>query len=58
MCTEMNPVWLALVGTLVTFAATTLGSAFVFFFRGEINQKMQRVFLGFAAGVMIAARGV
>lgn len=55
MWTEINPVWLALVGTLITFAATMLGSAFVFFFRGEINQKMQRVFLGFAAGVMIAA---
>lgn len=52
---EMNPVLLALAGTLVTFGATVLGAAVVFFFRGEINPKIQRVFLGFAAGIMIAA---
>lgn len=55
MWMEASPILLALAGTLITFAATTLGSSFVFFFRGDINQKMQRVFLGFAAGVMIAA---
>ena len=34
---------------------TTLGAALVFFFRGEIKRNIQRVFLGFAAGVMVAA---
>ena len=53
--TELNPMLLALAGTGVTFAATVIGSAVVFFFRGEINPKIQRVFLGFAAGIMIAA---
>ena len=42
-------------GTGFTFLMTTLGAAMVFLFRGEINMKIQRVFLGFAAGVMIAA---
>lgn len=44
-----------LLGTGFTFLMTTLGAAVVFFFRGEIKESMQRVFLGFAAGVMIAA---
>lgn len=43
-------------GTAFTFAMTTLGAASVFLFRGEKNQRLfQRIFLGFAAGVMIAA---
>lgn len=42
-------------GTGFTFAMTTLGAAMVFFFRGEPNQRLQRVLLGFAAGVMVAA---
>ncbi len=42
-------------GTGFTFAMTALGAAMVFFFRGEIDTKVQRIFLGFAAGVMIAA---
>ncbi|MEG2882763.1 MAG: ZIP family metal transporter [Christensenella sp.] len=46
---------LALAGSGIMFAATTLGAASVFFFRGEINPKIQRVLLGFAAGIMIAA---
>lgn len=55
MMNEWNPVLLALVGTAVPFAATALGAALVFFFRKEVNENVQRVFLGFAAGVMIAA---
>ena len=34
---------------------TSLGAAAVFFFRGKENDRIQRIFLGFAAGVMIAA---
>ncbi len=51
----MNPVLMALGGSGITFAATVLGAAIVFFFRGEIKPGVQRVFLGFAAGIMIAA---
>lgn len=52
---EFNPLLLALAGTGFTFLSTALGAAVVFFFRGEVSISIQRVFLGFAAGVMIAA---
>lgn len=52
---NFSPVILALIGTGFTFLATALGAAVVFFFRGEIKPSVQRVLLGFAAGVMIAA---
>ena len=46
--------WAAL-GTGVTFGMTSLGSAMVFLLRKKTSEGMQRIFLGFAAGVMIAA---
>lgn len=49
-----NPVLLALLATLFTWAVTALGSAMVFFFK-TINKKILNSMLGFAAGVMIAA---
>lgn len=45
----------AMAGTGFTFGATALGAAMVFFFRKDLSTSTQRVFLGFAAGVMIAA---
>lgn len=42
-------------GTGFTFLMTTLGAALVFCFRNQISGRLQRCFLGFAAGVMIAA---
>ena len=52
----MNALTLAALGTGFTFLMTTLGSAMVLFlFKNEIKPSFQRVFLGFAAGVMIAA---
>ena len=42
-------------GTGFTFLMTILGAAVVFFFRGAIEERMNRAFLGFASGVMIAA---
>lgn len=51
----MDPIVLALMGTGFTFLMTVAGSAVVFFFKHEIKPVFQRVFLGFAAGVMIAA---
>ncbi|MGI6105558.1 MAG: ZIP family metal transporter [Raoultibacter sp.] len=47
-------IWAAL-GTGFTFLMTTLGASSVFLFRNKQSELMQRVFLGFAAGVMIAA---
>ena len=40
---------------LIPFIGTTLGSAMVFFLKKEMNEKLQKALLGFAAGVMIAA---
>ena len=48
----MNAVLLAL---LIPFAGTALGSAFVFFMRKDIPDLVQKVLLGFASGVMVAA---
>ncbi len=40
---------------LTPFIGTTLGAAMVFFMKGDMNQKVRKMLLGFAAGVMIAA---
>lgn len=45
----------AAMGTGATCLATVLGAAMVFFFKKEMSAVTQKVFLGFAAGVMIAA---
>lgn len=47
-------IWAA-AGTGFTFLMTTLGSAVVFLFRKKSSAKVLQLFLGFAAGVMIAA---
>lgn len=51
----MQAILWAAGGTGFTFLMTTLGAAMVFFFRKSVNTAIQRIFLGFAAGVMIAA---
>lgn len=50
-----NPITWAAAGTGFTFLMTALGAATVFFFRKTVSTTIQRIFLGFAAGVMIAA---
>ena len=42
-------------GLLLPFLGTALGSAMVFFLRGEMPSWVQKLLLGFASGVMIAA---
>lgn len=44
-----------LLGIMIPFAGTALGSAMVFFMRKEMNDRLQKLLLGFASGVMIAA---
>lgn len=51
----MNTILWALGGTGFTFLMTVLGSAVVLFFKKEASATIQRIFLGFAAGIMIAA---
>ena len=43
------------IGLLIPFLGTTLGSAMVFFMKDKMNKKIQKLLLGFASGVMIAA---
>jgi ZIP family zinc transporter len=50
----LSPVVQALLGTLFTWAVTSLGAAMVFLFK-NLNQKVLDGMLGFAAGVMVAA---
>ncbi|MBN1043889.1 ZIP family metal transporter [Clostridium botulinum] len=52
---EITPILAVLIGTGFTFLSTALGAAFVFFFKHDVKPNIQRVFLGFAAGIMIAA---
>ena len=40
---------------LIPLAGTTLGSFMVFFLKKEINKNLQKILMGFASGVMLAA---
>lgn len=44
-----------LLGILIPFAGTALGSAMVFFMKKEMNKRLEKMLLGFASGVMMAA---
>ena len=43
------------IGILLPLLGTMLGSAFVFFMKKEIPDRLQKTLLGFASGVMVAA---
>lgn len=43
------------IGIMIPLMGTTLGAALVFFFKKNINPIIEKIFLGFASGVMIAA---
>ena len=43
------------VGSLLPFLGTTLGAACVFFMKGQMKPLVQKMLLGFASGVMVAA---
>lgn len=42
-------------GLLIPFLGTTLGSAMVFFMKNSMDKKVEKILLGFASGVMMAA---
>ena len=44
-----------IIGILLPLLGTMLGSAFVFFMKKEIPDRMQKTLLVFASGVMVAA---
>lgn len=43
------------IGLLIPLLGTMLGAAFVFFMKSEMPPRLQKVLLGFASGVMVAA---
>ena len=47
--------WFIILCLLIPLIGTTLGSAMVFILKDNINPKLQKILLGFASGVMIAA---
>jgi ZIP family zinc transporter len=51
----MNSILYAALATGFTFMMTAIGAAVVFFFRRPSSGGTKRIYLGFAAGVMIAA---
>ena len=44
-----------LIGIMIPFVGTALGSACVFFLKHEMRPLLQKILLGFASGVMVAA---
>ena len=51
----MNNMLYSIVGIMIPFIGTSLGSSLVFFLKKTMNEKVQKMIVGFAAGVMIAA---
>ena len=51
----MSDALLITLALLIPLAGTTLGSASVFFLKKQFNPKLQKILMGFASGVMIAA---
>lgn len=44
-----------IIGIIIPFLGTMLGASLVFLMKNRLNHKFEKVLLGFAAGVMIAA---
>ena len=51
----MNKVLYSILGILIPFIGTSFGSSFVLFMKKNMSEKFQKITVGFAAGVMIAA---
>lgn len=45
----------ASMSLLIPFIGTTLGASMVFFLKNKLNEKLEKLLLGFASGVMVAA---
>lgn len=44
-----------IIGIMIPFVGTLLGSSCVFFMKDKMSERIQKILLGFASGVMIAA---
>ena len=45
----------AIIGLVIPFIGTTLGSVMVYFMKDQLNKLLEKILLGFAGGVMMAA---
>ena len=43
------------IGIMIPFFGTLIGSLMVFFMKNTLSKKIEKILLGFASGVMIAA---
>jgi len=50
-----KPILISIISICIIFAATTIGSALVFFFKKSLSEKFKSIILGFAGGIMMAA---
>ena len=50
----MSNAGLTALGVSVIFVANALGAALVFFFKEEVSEKVNTIFLGFTSGAMAA----
>ena len=51
----MENILYSIAGILIPFVGTSLGSMLVFFLGKNLNEKFQKISVGFASGVMLAA---
>ena len=51
----MENILYSIGGILIPFVGTSVGSSFVFFMRKNMKDNVQKLIVGFASGVMIAA---
>lgn len=51
----LNKILYCILGILIPFIGTSLGSSFVFFLKKNINEKFHKFMIGFAIGVMLSA---
>ena len=51
----MKNILYSIIGILIPFIGTSFGSGFVFFLKQKMNENFQKMMIGFASGVMIAA---
>ena len=51
----MNELTIVLLGIFIPFIGTTLGAGVVLFVKRNFNEQVNKTFLGFASGIMIAA---
>ena len=51
----MSELQITILGIVLIFVSTALGSALVYLFKNGISSKVNTLFLGSAAGVMVSA---